>query len=229
MAGSTKFNVGNTKASKLTGAEVMEIREKYASGIYTMNRLAREYHVTRNTISDIVHCITWQDLPGVAPQHQIDDAAARSMKKLQAMLDETGDLPPATAEVDDETLASMQHAVETMPKPEFLQPSAEQAARMAAYGVRTNPVNETASELYQGCIATVADQVTGGGYGASGTKSSKPAIQAPTMQDASTGHTDVSTPAPERGAISLPNEDGIAVEGAMLEDLLDQTTEESAK
>src|SRR5260221_4273095 len=61
----SKFNVGNTKSSKLTGVEVMEIREKYATGVYTMNRLAQEYGVTRNTVSDVVHCITWQSLPGV--------------------------------------------------------------------------------------------------------------------------------------------------------------------
>jgi len=178
MAGSTKFNLGNTKAGKLTGTEVMEIREKYASGIYTMNRLAREYHVTRNTISDIVHCVTWQDLPGITPQHVVDDAATRSMKKLDELM-AADNLPAATGELDAATLAAMQQAVEDMPKPEFLKPSDDIAARMAAYGAR---------------VPTDAPLP------------SKPALQAQTQQDAAKGSTDAPA-ATERGPSGLQHAD----------------------
>lgn len=131
----SKFNVGNVKAGKLTGVEVMEIREKYASGMYTMNRLAREYHVTRNTISDVVHCITWQSLPGIAPAHVLEEGALRSLKKLDALMSADG-LPPGSA-MDDETFAAMERAAKAVQHiPVFDKPDADRAARMAAYGVR---------------------------------------------------------------------------------------------
>ena len=195
----SKFNVGNTKASKLTGVEVMEIREKYASGLYTMNRLAREYHVTRNTISDIVHGVTWQDLPGVTPQHVIDDAAARSMRKLDAMMAETASLEPATGELDDATLAAMQQAVQDMPKPEFLKPSDDVAARMAAYGARV-PTDAPPPQL------------------------SKPALQAQAAEAAQGAEEALPGIANRQPPSATGRGDDLVLDG-----LLDQLTEEAGK
>lgn len=131
-----KFNQGNTHASKLTGAEVMEIREKYASGLYTQARLSREYQVSITTIRNIVHGVTWQNLPGVIPQHVVEEGAMRSMRRLDELLS-LDSLPPAAAELTDAEIAAMQAAVAEMPrKEEFDRPSGELADRMAAYGVR---------------------------------------------------------------------------------------------
>lgn len=149
-----KFNMGNTKAGKLTGEAVMRIREQYATGLYTMNMLARQEGVTRNTISDVVHGVTWQHLPGVEPVHVVDEAAMRSQRKLEAMLAGAGELAEPVNEVDDETLAAMQHAVESMPQPDFLKPNADQAARMAAYGVRPPTPKELIEQLARPTPAT---------------------------------------------------------------------------
>lgn len=137
------FNQGNTKASKLTGVEVMEIRQKRASGVYTLDRLAREYHVTSNTIRNIVNMVTWQNLPGVEPAHVMDEAAARSMRKLGELMGEQ----PSALGVEEETIAAMQRAVEAMPQPEFLKPNADIAAKMAAYGVRPPTPKELIEQL----------------------------------------------------------------------------------
>lgn len=114
----------------------MEIREKYASGLYTQARLSREYHVTIGTIRSIVNGLTWQELPSVTPHHVVEEGAMRSLRKLDALLSDTS-LPPASGEISDADMAAMQAAVLNMPKvEEFEKPSGELAARMAAYGVK---------------------------------------------------------------------------------------------
>lgn len=174
------FNQGNTKASKLTGVEVMEIRQKRASGVYTLDRLAREYHVTSNTIRNIVNMVTWQNLPGVEPAHVMDEAAARSMRKLGELMGEQ----PSALGVEEETIAAMQRAVEAMPQPEFLKPNADIAAKMAAYGVRP----PTPKELIEQLAAPAHSS-------RSSSEPSKPVIQAQSAQDAQSGATDGSTDA----------------------------------
>lgn len=131
----SKFNQGNSKASKLTGVEVMEIREKYASGLYTYDRLSREYFVATNTIRSIVKGTSWQQLPSVTPQEVVEEGAVRSMRRLNELMKEDR-LPPAVV-LDDEALAAMQAAIAKMPeKVEFERPSAEMLKRMAGYGAR---------------------------------------------------------------------------------------------
>ena len=132
----SKFGQGNTKASKLTGVEVMQIREKYASGMYTQARLSREYHVSINTIRNVVTGVTWQDLPGCVPQEVVDEAALRSQRRLDELM--SGDrLPAATAELSDDMLEAMERAVVQAPTLEPM--SAERSARLAAYGVKAAP------------------------------------------------------------------------------------------
>lgn len=86
------FAVHNTRGSKLKAAQVLEIREKYAGGGYTFNRLAREYHVTSNTISNIVNGITWQQVPKVESESDLEYGAKLSQKRLLKML--AADPPP---------------------------------------------------------------------------------------------------------------------------------------
>lgn len=85
----TSFSANNRKAAKLTGEQVIEIRQKYAlSGReYTQDRLAREYQVSVNTIRNIVNGVTWQSLPMIASQAEVLTAAKLSELRAQAMLD----------------------------------------------------------------------------------------------------------------------------------------------
>ncbi|MHC4444262.1 MAG: hypothetical protein ACYTF1_22195 [Planctomycetota bacterium] len=46
--------VGNPYVSKLNPAQVEEIREKYATGKYKQEQLAREYNVCQQAISKVV-------------------------------------------------------------------------------------------------------------------------------------------------------------------------------
>jgi hypothetical protein len=131
----SKFNQGNTKASKLTGVEVMQIREKYASGIYTQSRLSREFRVSISTIRNIVTGVSWQDLPDVTPQHVADESAMRSLRKLDAMLGgEVGMNLPTPVTLTDEELRRLDEALTTQAPQMPL--DANIAARAAAYGVR---------------------------------------------------------------------------------------------
>jgi predicted transcriptional regulator len=111
----SKFNQGNTKAGKLTGVQVMEIREKYASRLYTQNRLAREYQVTNTTIQNIVHGVTWQSLPSVQPDDVIDEAIARSIRKLDGLSE-----PVVELSADDQIrlAADLAHIAEANSLPE---------------------------------------------------------------------------------------------------------------
>lgn len=131
----SKFNQGNTKACKLNGVQVMEIREKYASGEYTQSRLSREYLVSISTIRNIVTGVSWQELPSVTPSHVVDEGALRSLRKLNEIM--SGDGLPPGGQVDDETFAAMERAAKAVQQiPVFDKPNADRAARMAAYGVR---------------------------------------------------------------------------------------------
>lgn len=59
------FQQGNNRASKLSGQEVLEIREKYkVIGGYTYGMLSREYGVSVNTISNIINGVSWQRMAG---------------------------------------------------------------------------------------------------------------------------------------------------------------------
>jgi len=49
-------------ASKLTEAQVLEIRKKYKEGNYTHNAIATEYNITRANISYIIRRNTWKHI-----------------------------------------------------------------------------------------------------------------------------------------------------------------------
>lgn len=83
------FSANNRKAAKLTGEQVISIRQKYAlpGRQYTQDRLAREYQVSVNTIRNIVNGVTWQQLPMIATTAEEATAAKLSELRIQAMLD----------------------------------------------------------------------------------------------------------------------------------------------
>lgn len=56
------FQRGNRKASKLTGEQVLEIRELYAQPGISQPMLARKFGVSKNTIADIVNGVSWQNV-----------------------------------------------------------------------------------------------------------------------------------------------------------------------
>jgi hypothetical protein len=57
------FQPGNLRARKLTGEQVLTIRERYATERgCTQGQLAREFQVTIGTIASIVKGLTWQGL-----------------------------------------------------------------------------------------------------------------------------------------------------------------------
>jgi transposase len=68
-----QFQMGNNRAAKLTGEQVVEILERYATETgLSQSMLAREYGVGLNTISKIVNGTSWTHItrPGQAPGQQ---------------------------------------------------------------------------------------------------------------------------------------------------------------
>lgn len=80
------FTLHNTKASKLTGAKVIEIRAKYASRDYTQEQLSREYQVSINTIRNVVRGVTWQHLGEIRSEADVLTDAKLSEQRLLAEL-----------------------------------------------------------------------------------------------------------------------------------------------
>jgi len=113
------FYQGNRRAAKLTGEQVLEIRERYATEHgCSQARLSREYGVTTNTIANIVNGLTWQHLlrdeepmvnrppvhaqpppmPSEAELHaQIDQAIAKARALAPSLYD---DPPPRDEEAE---------------------------------------------------------------------------------------------------------------------------------
>jgi hypothetical protein len=52
-------SIESYNSAKLTWKEVKEIREKYSTGKYTHEMLAKDYHISKSTISDIIRNKTW--------------------------------------------------------------------------------------------------------------------------------------------------------------------------
>jgi hypothetical protein len=77
-----KFRMGNTRASKLTPVQVLEIRDKWASGQFSQAQLSRAYQVTITTIRNVIYGVTWQHLPPIIPQEQIALEAKVSQSRL---------------------------------------------------------------------------------------------------------------------------------------------------
>jgi hypothetical protein len=80
------FSTHNTKASKLAAADVIEIRSKFAARTHTMEALSREYHVTPGTVRNIVKGFTWQSLPMVKSQEDMDAEILLSQQKVMELM-----------------------------------------------------------------------------------------------------------------------------------------------
>lgn len=80
------FNQGNTKASKLTAVQVLDIRTKYAARTHNQRQLSKLFQVSIGTISNIVHGVTWQNVTMIEPQEEKDYAAAQSERLLLELL-----------------------------------------------------------------------------------------------------------------------------------------------
>lgn len=58
--GKGKYQFGETNSmSKLTSKEVIEIRELYASGKYTLLKIANKYNISFQHVSDLIHRKRW--------------------------------------------------------------------------------------------------------------------------------------------------------------------------
>ena len=77
-----KFSRHNSRASKLTAEQVVEIRNKYWKENWTQARLARFYGVTEGTVGRIVRGTSWQAFGGPGTH-----AGAAEQTELQAEIE----------------------------------------------------------------------------------------------------------------------------------------------
>jgi DNA-binding MarR family transcriptional regulator len=54
--------IGNTKARKLTDAEVILIRQLYATGDYTQKQLGVQFNIDQTVISDIIRRTSYKSV-----------------------------------------------------------------------------------------------------------------------------------------------------------------------
>jgi hypothetical protein len=64
------FRSGNSRASKIAPAQVLDLREKYAQG-RTQGSLAREYRLSVGQVGRIVRGESWQQFETVATDHDL--------------------------------------------------------------------------------------------------------------------------------------------------------------
>ena len=93
------FTQNNQRAAKLTGEQVVEIRERYALEGVSQAQLSREFQVTIGTIRNILNGTTWQNItagtglpkrPRNAPQKALtEDEAREAMERLSQIKPET--------------------------------------------------------------------------------------------------------------------------------------------
>ncbi len=88
-----EFQHRNSRAAKLTVEQVLEIRQRYATGKATQGRLCRDYRVSINTIAKIVNGESWTWLP--MPVNE--QTARESQDRLMASLARGSANPEATA------------------------------------------------------------------------------------------------------------------------------------
>lgn len=147
------FSLGNTKAGKLNAELALQIREKYATGLYTYARLSIEYDVSENTIRSVVKGTSWRRVPMVQPATQLAADVQRSLRKLDELMNGGEGLPPASTELSDDMMEAMERAAREVAQTaqNSFKPSADIAARMAAYGVAvvrpTNVGGATSEEV----------------------------------------------------------------------------------
>jgi len=105
----TKFRLGNTRASKLTAAQVVTMRREWADGA-KQSDLSRRYGVSPTTVHNIIYGLTWQNLPAAIPDEQIMFEANQSLEKLNQALEITdpsdvGLTPEAIEKLNRELMA----------------------------------------------------------------------------------------------------------------------------
>jgi hypothetical protein len=67
------FHTGNNKAARLTGEQVVEIRERYGTEIgLSQSMLARQYDVSINTVAKIVNGLSWRHLLRAGDEPKVD-------------------------------------------------------------------------------------------------------------------------------------------------------------
>lgn len=119
----TQFRTGNTRAGKVTGEQVLDIRSKYAEG-WSQGRLARHFALSVGQIGRIVRGEAWQELGGDAPRGRwqagqspaMDEAAAQSAQKMAQQLEaaQSAARREALAAVPPETLQRSERKLEEL-------------------------------------------------------------------------------------------------------------------
>ena len=129
------FQGGNRRAAKLTGEQVMVIRERYATERgCTQARLSREYQVSIGTIANIVNGLTWQTLYGGATP-----------------VDRPPTYAPQVREPDEETLKARMLARLAEPQAKFVIPPLEDDTNSAVLDKLTRDIaRETAPDTALG-------------------------------------------------------------------------------
>lgn len=121
-----QFRRSNTSARKLTGVQVIDIRERFAKG-ETQGSLARAFGVSVGQIGRITRGESWQAYGGQGPRDsEVGDEALRAGMRL-----------PTNEELLEEAKASEQRLLEELrsaPQPPRL--SEEVTNRVAGYGAR---------------------------------------------------------------------------------------------
>lgn len=117
----TKFSRHNTRSAKLTAAQVLELRQKYAAGM-SQSELSREFQVTIGTIGRIVRGESWQNFQRITPPAELTDRAMQSQERMRAML-AADELTPGVARFAEEA-AKLPGAVAARELDEFINPKA---------------------------------------------------------------------------------------------------------
>lgn len=114
------FNVGHKRAAKLTGEEVIRIRERYARG-ETQRALAAEYGVSKETVGRVVRGETWAELINPAA----DSGAVGTVRQVsQEEIDAS--LARVQALLAEPSAAAAEPSI-----PDILKPTPEALARLA--------------------------------------------------------------------------------------------------
>lgn len=80
----SKSQRGNTRAAKLTNAQVMEVRQRYAEG-ETQGALCRAFGMSVVQIGRIVRGESRRNLPVVKGEHEMELEARASAERMAAM------------------------------------------------------------------------------------------------------------------------------------------------
>jgi hypothetical protein len=102
-----KFRRFNTRSARLTGEEVLQIREEYEKGT-TQGELCRKYQVSVNTIGRIVRGETWTQLGGETAEHIYQrpaptdaEIAASEQRVLEALQSDIAQVRKVNTELDE--------------------------------------------------------------------------------------------------------------------------------